>query len=437
MKDQKYAKDIIQETIKLIQIPSVKDVPKENAPFGEEVAKALNHCLEVCRKLGMKTSNLQNYIGYAEIGEGDKEIGILVHVDVVPVKESDWEYPPFQGVIADEKIFGRGAVDDKGPAIAAIFAMKRLLEELKNLNKRVRIIFCTDEESSWNDIPIYLENERESNFAFSPDAHFPVIQAEKGILQLEVQIKNTKSWLNKWEGGTRANVVPDQSSVFLKPELKDLLGSNEELPELIRNFSGKAAHGSLPEKGENALIKALDFLKGIEKKLDEEAFFSSLYSLFKDIHGAGLGIDWDDEVSGKLTFNLGKVRTENDTLIFSLDIRHPVSVQKNQVLEKIKQYFTQINELNYHLPLYRGMEHPEIQILMSAYEEVMGEKSDPIHIGGGTLARAFHNAVAFGPLFPGEEATPHMSNEYIPIQSLLQAHEIYFRALKKLVTEEW
>lgn len=435
MIDSKYAKEIIQETIQLIQIPSVQSKSEEDAPFGKEIVKALNYALELCKKLGMRTTNLQNTVGYAEYGEGEEEIAILVHLDVVPVNEPEWEYPPFQGVVENDKIYGRGAVDDKGPAVAAIFAVKRLIEDVEAWNKRIRIIFCTDEESGWRDLPIYHTNEKEPDFAFTPDAEFPLIAAEKGILQVEVGVKKTHEWLIDWSGGSKINVVADHSEVELAQSLKDTLNIDDSLPKIIRHFTGKAAHGSLPFKGENAIVKNLSFLAQLEKDLkDENKFFEELYTRFHDVYGKGLDINSEDEESGRLTLNVGKVRTEGDTLFFELDIRYPVTFEKEYYLDKLNGYFDSCTIINYNAPLFLGNKNPYTEILLTSYQEIIeNPEAEPIAIGGGTLARGFKNAVAFGPLFPGEEETAHMSNEFITIDSLLKAHEIYHLALKRLL----
>lgn len=430
---QNIHKQIIQETLNFIQIPSVKGQEAEKAPFGKEVRHCLEYALDLCKKLGMHTVSLSHAVGFAEIGEGEHEIAIPVHLDVVPVNEEEWTYPPFQGVIVDDKIIGRGALDDKGPAVAAIFAVHRLIEEEIDLkNKRVRIIFFTDEESGWADVPFYFAKEKEPDFAFTPDASFPVINAEKGILQFELTIKNTKEWLLDINGGTKVNVVPASCNLKLAERMRNYINANPT-EDLTRRFSGIAAHGSLPEKGENAIVKALSFLAQVEKDMQEEGFFNTLFELFKDVNAQGLNLELEDELSGKLTFNLATVKLLDDSLIFEADIRYPVSYKKDQILKALNNLPLDYKEINYNAPLFKDANSPEIAILLESYESISENKGSSISIGGGTLARAFKNAVAFGPLFPEEAETAHMSNEYILVDSLLKAHEIYFDALKNLL----
>ncbi|OHD12074.1 MAG: hypothetical protein A2Y41_12935 [Spirochaetes bacterium GWB1_36_13] len=434
----KYAKQILNETIQLIQIPSVKENATESCPFGKNIQKALEHMLSLCKEMGMKTKNLNNWIGYAEYGEGEKEIAVLVHLDVVPVVEEKWKYPPFQGIVADDRIYGRGAQDDKGPAVAAVFAVKRLMDEIKDWNKRIRIIFSLDEESGWKDIDYYHQYEKQPDFAFTPDADFPMVYAEKGILQFEAEIVLEDGWLIDFQGGTRANVVPDTVFLELDPSVKDLIDPNDRLENLKVFYQGKSAHASMPEKGDNAAVKALKALEGIEKEIKKGVFFRNLYSLFSSTGGKGLEIDFQDEVSGALTLNLGKVEKRENKIVFTIDIRYPVTMKYEELLKQIQNKLPVIKILNHNPPIYKKTENKEIALLLEAYQEITGKKDQPIAIGGGTLARAFKNAVAFGAVFPGEEESAHQNNESINIHTLFEAHEIYTLALKKLLlSDEW
>ncbi|MGM0409848.1 MAG: Sapep family Mn(2+)-dependent dipeptidase, partial [Bacillota bacterium] len=160
--------NIIATTQELIRIKSVQDTPKDGKPFGEGVNKALEATLEIAKNMGFETGNIDGYAGYAEMGQGDEMLGILCHLDVVP-EGSNWTYPPYAAEIHDDKIYGRGSIDDKGPAVAALYAMKAVKDSDITLNKRVRIIFGTNEESGWGGMDYYLENAEVPDFAFSPD----------------------------------------------------------------------------------------------------------------------------------------------------------------------------------------------------------------------------------------------------------------------------
>ncbi|MCG0276560.1 MAG: Sapep family Mn(2+)-dependent dipeptidase, partial [Thermosediminibacteraceae bacterium] len=171
---------LIKSVCEIIKIRSVEDAPAPGKPFGEGVARALEYALDLSRSFGFRTKNLDNYIGWAEWGEGAEMVGILVHLDVVP-EGSGWTYPPFGGEIHDGKIYGRGAVDNKGPAMAALYALKTLKDAGVKFKRRVRVIFGTNEESGMKCIKYYLEHDEEPTMAFSPDAEYPIINGEKGI----------------------------------------------------------------------------------------------------------------------------------------------------------------------------------------------------------------------------------------------------------------
>ena len=210
----KYKQDIIKSTQEVIRIKSVEEEAKGDKPFGEGPFRALEYVLNLADKMGFETKNLDNYVGYAEFGQGNETVGILAHLDVVPEGDG-WLYPPYKGEIHDGKLYGRGTADDKGPAMAALWAMK-IIKDLKlPLNKKVRIIFGTNEETGWGCMKHYFANEKAPDMAFTPDANFPVIHAEMGILVFEL----TKDVNNKCtgdilikdiNGGTAVNMVPDK-----------------------------------------------------------------------------------------------------------------------------------------------------------------------------------------------------------------------------------
>lgn len=179
---EKRREDLIKDTQDFLKIKSVLDENdiSDGAPFGSGIKEALDYALAKCESFDMDVKNLEGYAGHAEIGRGEEILGILCHVDVVP-EGKGWSLPPYEAKIRDGKIYARGSVDDKGPGMAAIYAMKIIKDLDVELNKRVRLIFGTDEESNWRGIQYYFEKEEMPTIGFSPDADFPIIVAEKGI----------------------------------------------------------------------------------------------------------------------------------------------------------------------------------------------------------------------------------------------------------------
>lgn len=421
---------MIEELQSLIGIPSISEKGDDHAPYGVETAKALKYVLDLCRDFGFRTENCENQAGYAEIGSGDEMIGILCHLDVVPAGNG-WTYPPFAGEIHDGRLYGRGAVDDKGPAIACIFAMKELLETGIPLKKRIRIIFGQSEETGdWTDMEYYKQHEELPGYGFTPDADFPVIYGEKGILQIKLSMEQQKSGFLAVSGGYAPNVVADQASCTV-------LGAGGEKMQFQAN--GKAAHGSTPEEGENAISKLMELL---QKERDIKDFKCPFAEFYMDkigfaLHGEQIDCELSDEASGKITFNAGMIEVREGNVELSVDIRYPVTCSEKEVISRIKEqteaYGVKVSVSESMAPVYLDKETPVIRALMEVYQEETGDDTPAMTMGGGTYARAMEGIVAFGPLFPGRECTEHQKDEYILLEDLEKAKEIYKKALYRLV----
>jgi succinyl-diaminopimelate desuccinylase len=455
---------LIENTQELLQIKSVldEDDVSEDAPLGRGVKEALNYMLKMGDKEGFLSKNVGNLAGHVEFGQGKESVGILCHVDVVPEGDG-WSSDPFAAEIRDGKIFARGAIDDKGPTIAAFYAMKIVKELGLPLHKRVRMIIGTDEESDWRCVDHYFKHEEMPTIGFAPDADFPIIFAEKGIADFDLvmnqiedkeETKESRFEVVYFQSGRRYNMVPDfakaslivfqqQTAVLQRfkdfQELHDLNGKYYvENGELILELEGVSAHGMEPNNGKNAGLYLAQFIS--ENKADQSATcyfdFVSKY-LFQESRGKKLGIDYSDDISGELTINVGKMsydRTNGGTLGFNL--RYPVTNNMEKTKEDLeiflKQTRFQIENFSDSKPHYVDEKDELIQILKKVYEEQTGEKAELLAIGGGTYARSLTSGVAFGPLFPGREDIAHQKDEYIYIDDLLKATSIYAQAIYEL-----
>ena len=410
------------ETLKrLIAIPSVTGSP--------DVKDALHLMLDVCKDFGFRTKNLDDRMGWAEIGEGDPLIGILCHLDVVPAA-GEWTHDPFRAEIVDGRIYGRGTADDKGPAIAAVWAMKELLEEKAELRGRVRILFgCEEEGGDWTDMEYYKAHEELPAFGFTPDADFPAIYGEKRILHVSLSMPLERSGFRAAEGGDAPNMVPDHAKAVLADGT-------------VLETTGVAAHGSLPAEGENAITKLMELAAAHGKETGAGCPFADFYmdTIGWDLDGSRIGCGFSDEPSGALTFSVGTIAVaEEDVprIAVTVDMRAPVTVTEEAILASLEKaaapYGVSVTKNSGERPVYMDQNGAVITKLMEAYRELTGDyESQPKLIGGGTYARAMDGIVAFGPLFPGREATEHRRDEYAYIDDLWKAKDIYKLAIRKL-----
>ncbi len=430
----------LKEAIKeVVRFPSVIDEEGDGFPFGKAVDDVLRKTLEIAVGLGFRTKyDDEGYYGYAEVGEGDEMIAVLGHLDVVPAGTLDaWTTDPFDPVEKEGKIFGRGTQDDKGPALAALFAAKALMDAGVTFNKRLRFIFGTDEETLWRGVKRYIEREERPSMGFAPDSKFPMIFAEKGLLEFYLEANN-ESGLSL-AGGCAFNAVPD--SIVYDGERQeelvvalDRLGYSYERDADGIKVLGKAAHASIPEKGTNAIARlavALDAI-GVESKAIR---FVSL-EVGGDPFATNIFGQCLDEQSGRLKFNVGKIDI-NKVERLSIDIRIPVTVAKEEVVEKLSavagEYGLAYKEFDWLAPVYMPLDHFMIDTLLKVYRQVTGDTtSEPESSGGATYARAIQNCVAFGPRLPGRPQVAHQPNEYVVLEDLYMAMEVYAYALYEL-----
>lgn len=431
--------ELLSNLTESIRIPSVREKAIEGMPFGTSVDRALRHVLECAEKLGFKTYYGDGYYGYVEIGEGKDLIGILCHVDVVPAgNEIDWQYPPFGGDQSEGYLYGRGTLDDKGALFAALYAMKRLTEKYRHLGKRIRLIVGADEETGWEGISKYKELEETPTCGFSPDADFPVVHGEKGLVKIMLRSPQACRSYNV-SGGTVANVVPERCSYagsaknrILEHFIKQDIPFQHEGSEITA--IGKAAHASINWQGINAISQMCSALTIVEE--DQLARFV-VDKIGKDPYGKKIFGTFEDVESGSVTINPGVIELDESGGKLLIDIRCPVTRNNEDLVQllttAIEPYGLEMEVMNIQQSLYVSKEDMIVQKLNEAYVEVIGKPAGPISIGGGTYAKAFERFVAFGPLFPGEEDLAHCIDERISLDSLYRCLEIYYRALEKLV----
>ncbi len=442
--------EAVEAVKRLVRIRSVEEDPEEDAPYGQGVKDVLDEALILSSELGFKTGNLDNQVGWAEIGEGEEMVAVLGHLDVVPEAEG-WaeDTPPYDPVIQDGRLYGRGTIDDKGPVVAAMYALKAVQEAGVPLKRRVRILFGCNEETGAADMKYYRAHGGEIPvMGFTPDGEYPLINGEKGILNEEYDIDYFQDGmsvkLRSFTGGVAGNVTPDSAKAVLTFE-----NGVPTLPEAdkisVRTYgkiaeiraSGTGAHGSMPERGDNAIVTLARYVRDLKILApDVQAVMEMLAGPLGDCNGIGLGCALEDTVSGKFTNNMGIVKGTDRHLQIRLNYRYPVTFDVedcrpvvHEVLESAGWKCT----YSLHKPkLYIPEDSTLVQTLLGVYREQTGDMTPPKSIGGGTYAKAIPNTLAFGCVFPGDEVVEHLPNEYIELSRFYENEKILARAIVAL-----
>lgn len=452
--------ELIEQLKALIAIPSVKESALEGMPFGKPCADALAYTLSLCEACGMKTKNIDNYCGYAEIGEGEKLIAVLCHLDVVPAGDG-WNTDPFTATISGDELLGRGAIDDKGPALAAIYAVKAIKEKYKNIPARIRLIFGCDEESGWGCMKRYRQTEEMPTMAFTPDAAYPVITTEKGIAHYSIETSLEEGEYQLYlKGGLRANMVPDKAQATVIGNIDKLFNvlNDYDVHEKGITFAtkgnvltidavGVGAHGSTPEKGTNAFFELFKFLKALDLKGSQGEFINNMVNIFVDkTDGSGADIKLYDEISGNLTLNLGMCfvgkndifpEMNDDSCKIVIDIRYPVSCDIKDISVRLQGALPDTWECEFEhaqLPHHVDKDTLLVKTLLEVYKAYTGRDESPLSMGGGTYARTLPGkAVAFGVQFLDRPDRAHQPNEGVNLEDLKISAKMFASALEKLI----
>lgn len=461
---ESYRAEALSDLAAWVKIPSVAGPAQPGKPFGEAVDHMLERALSDARRMGFEARAFDGYCGHVVMGAGEETMGILAHLDVVPVGEG-WTKPPFGGVVEGGRLYGRGTSDDKGPALAALYAMRAVREAGIPLRHQVRLILGCDEETGMSDMRHYAQCADLPSYGFSPDGMYPVINIEKGGLNLLISQRTqgeagAELPVLSMRAGTRVNVVPGVAQAELGLEHMDfeaLAGRLEEVrrqrPQLALHLepagtgralltaTGVSAHASMPEKGVNAIGMLMIALEALGAGGGCRGAIEVLAGKFgMEGDGRSCGAAISDEESGPLTLNLGLLEYDGCELSVQVDIRYPVTASEPAICGAIVCALSGsglgLTRLGGHEPLYMPKDHPVVKGLLEVYHEVTGLPAYPIAIGGGTYSRMMPNTVAFGCLFPGDEETCHMPDEYIEIDKFMTSVRIMARAIVRLAGQQ-
>ena len=436
--------EIIDAVRRSVRIESVRGKAAPGAPYGPGPRAALDDALALGERLGLRTGHMDHRVGWVEYGRGAEMVGVLGHLDVVPAGEG-WDYPPFGGEIHGDILYGRGVLDDKGPVIGAIYGLKAIRDLHLPLERRIRVMFGTDEECGCSCVKHYIEHGGElPAIGFTPDADYPLIFCEKGTTNVILGGAVTDPGqirVLRLEGGTAPNVVTPRCRLEVEGEINVEPEAGITVKraggKTIVEAVGKGAHGSTPERGINAAVRLLHAVRRTRFGGDFQHMMDFILDkLCADTNGERLGIYVSDPETGETSVNLGMVSYDGDRMSFTLDIRHPRSAVPEEIRARVEQaaaaYGLGIEKL-WQVPcLYVPRESELVRKLMAVYTEQTGRREQPLAIGGGTYAKSFPNMVAFGPVFPGDPEVIHQPNECAPIPRLMQSFQITAAAMYEL-----
>lgn len=440
---EKYFDQAIKKIKEIVSIPSYSSAPTERAPYGEGVYQVLHYAIDLAKSMGFKTYvDSENRYGYVEYGQGEEIFAILGHLDVVPPGNiEEWNVHPFKPEIINDIMYGRGVLDDKGPTIINLFALKYLKDHNYQPARRIRLIFGLTEETTWNSIETYMKKEGTPDFGYTPDGLFPLTYAEKGIIDLDiVGIGDSTIKVTAGDAYNVTCAVATVENVDLE-SFTSIAEKNHYRFERQDNkvtIYGKPAHGSRPSEGINAGLRTLLVLNELNIKHPLIDFVTNV--LKEDTALTKYFGQYDDE-SGSFTINVGIVSINEQESSLGCNVRFPVHTKKEVILAELQKllapYNLAIRIQHYDKPLYMPLDSPIVSELMSIYQKVTNDsKSKPIAIGGGTYARSMPNCVAFGAIFDESTSTEHTYNESVKIKELWHSMLIYVRAISTLGTIE-
>ena len=406
----------------------------DEKPFGSQNRKVLDEAISIMNEKGFNTKNVDYYACYGEVGQGDKTIGIVCHLDIVPAGEG-WDSNPFEVVQKGDRLYGRGVSDDKGAAVASMYAIKYLLDTNYQFKKKVRLILGCNEETGSKCIKHYVEKEGGVDMGFTPDGEFPGIYAEKGMIG---GIFKGKSKIVNIKGGEASNIVCKKVECELPANSYDVAKFKKYLDDNNIKYEingdtvtvfGTAAHASSPDSG----VNAMSYLMSALYNADFNDEYVDLYHKYigLDVHGEKLGMLPLKDDESDTSVNIGVIKKEGDYILASVDMRFPIT----RTVDDCKKVLENIEPLeikNMINPLYFEKDSPMIKAMLKAYRDVTGDDGDMIAIGGGTYAKSIKNIIAFGCAFNEEENHIHDANESLGIEDFKKQVEIYIEAIKNL-----
>ncbi|MGN0297617.1 MAG: Sapep family Mn(2+)-dependent dipeptidase [Lachnospiraceae bacterium] len=452
---QSHREEFLQDIMTLVRINSERMEEEPDMPYGSGPAKALKTAKEMIEKYGFSCRNYGNRVVTADFSDAPKQLDVLAHLDVVPAGDGWSVTEPFTPVIVGGRLYGRGSVDDKGPAMCALYAMRAIKELKLPMSKSVRLVLGSDEECGSSDLKYYYSQESEAPMSFSPDAEFPLINIEKGpfhpVFEAHWEVSDALPRVTSLQAGIKLNVVPAKAKAVVKglsletakkvaakvsEQTRAKYQLTQQGDEILVLAVGEGAHASTPDMGNNAITALLTYLDELPlADCGSTKCIEGLVNSFPhgDNHGAALGINYVDEESGDLTLAFTMLTMDENSMKGQFDSRIPLVCTKEntgvavkEALEKngIIALTTEIGEVHY-VPSDSEL----VVKLLQSYEKITGKKGYTMAIGGGTYVHHLKNGVAFGCMQMDTDYHMHGPDEFAVIDELLDSIEIFADAI--------
>ena len=460
-----HRQELVEDVKRLVRIRSDKGEAESGAPYGKGPRAVLDDALELAKGYGFFVQNYDGYVGTVDLlPENDHHLDSLSHLDVVPVADGWTVTGPFDPVVVEGKLYGRGTSDDKGPSIAALYAARCVKELGIPVRHNLRLIWGCDEECGSSDIAYYYAKEPEAKYTFTPDAEFPLINIEKGGLNGTISARFEPSVelprIRSIDAGLKINVVPDQCHMEIEGMRKgvaeiycagaaEATGVRFMVTELSPNViaidaQGVGAHAASPENGNNAITAMLYLVSTLH--LPDSPQFRRLKAMAEllphgDYLGAGLGVNMRDEISGELTLSLNILHATPERISAQFDSRCPICANdqnmKHVILFNCAKHGLVLEDTPMKKPHHVPAESPFIQTLLGAYIKYTGDvDAKPLAIGGGTYCHEMKNGVAFGCTMPGTDNHMHGNDEFVVVDELVASVKIFADVIASLCCEE-
>lgn len=453
-----HKQEMLDDICTLCSINSERSAYQEGDPFGEGPSRALAQALKMAEEYGFSINNYDNYVGTADLNGGEHQLDILAHLDVVPAGEGWTVTQPFEPIVKDGKLYGRGTADDKGPAVAALYAMRAVKELGIPVTKNVRLILGTDEECGSSDIEHYYKVEKEAPMTFSPDASFPVINIEKGrfpghvTASFEVSTENAR--ILSIEAGIKINVVPGKAHATItgltEEEVRPMAEGvtketgvqfefQAEEDAIVITAVGEGAHASTPEEGKNALASLLLLLDRLPfASCGQTKLIHSLTECFpwNDTEGKALGVAMQAEGSGALSLAFTMLTMTETRMEAYFDGRFPIGGNDDNLLKpveaKLASHGMKLESPQLREPHFVDGNSEFVRTLLNAYELYTGNKGECNYTGGGTYVHDLKNGVAFGASMPGVDNRMHGADEFAYVSDLVASAKIFAQVIADL-----